>query len=309
LLQFLVVLLFISTVLAGPKHHHGQRKGKAGKAGKAGKVRPVPQPVEEPEPVRDSSQIGDRLLRTFGVFKNQPLTPDDAEDQGFTAFTDGCTQFGVGYSKGDENGPTKGDSAILYFTAGGQLSGFGSRMWGEPEENLVPDYWVPVDGADGVYDLILQTRDSDFICSGDTDDNLLGDRVSINGIMDIPLVMDDAQTAGWVEGNCIPKMGVHHAFDLNAPGDQTWNASSLVPVLPMYHPQTRAITAVLLASTDAQRIEPFGDWEGPFINMLMCKNWCANTGCTFPGVGLWTTMHWLFEDPSLNQCAGANCVI
>jgi len=248
--------------------------------------------------------FGDRLLRTFGVFKAQPTNPGDAEQQGFSIFTDGCTQFGHGYSSGTD-GPTKGSSAILYFTEGGQLSGFGTRLWGDVPDDLVPDYWVP--NGDGSYDLIIQTRASDFICSGDTDDNLLGDRVLINGEHNIPLSMPAAQGAGWVEGNCIPKMGIHHAFDLSAPGSQTWDYNSLVPVMPMYNAQTGAITAVLIASSDAQRIEPFGDWEGPFINYLFCKNWCSGTGCDFPGVSLWTTMHWLFEDPSLNTCTGAKC--
>jgi len=256
--------------------------------------------------------FGDRLLRSFLVFKQQPLTSDDAQDQGFTEFTDGCTQFGYGYAKGtDGSGPTKSDSAILYFTAGGQLAGFGSRMWGDAPQSLIDQgYWMTTDSDEQSYDLILTTRDPNMICSGATDGNVLGDRLVINGVMEIPLAMPDAQMAGWVEGNCIPKMGIHHAFDLNYPSSQSWNASSLVPVMPMYNPQTGAITAVLLASTDAQRIEPlFGDWEGPFPNALFCKNWCANTGCTFPGVMLWTTMHWLFEDPKLNVCDGAKCVI
>jgi len=239
------------------------------------------------------------------------LTSDDAQDQGFTQFTDGCTQFGYGYAKGaDGSGPTQGDSAILYFTEGGQLAGFGSRMWGEAPSDLIEQgYWMAnTDGES--YDLILQTRDPSVMCSGATDSDVLGDRLVINGVMEIPLQMNAAQTAGWVEGNCITKMGIHHAYDLNYPFSQSWNASSLVPVMPMYSPQSGAITAVLLASTDAQRIEPFfGDWEGPFINSLFCKNWCANTGCTFPGVMFWTTMHWMFEDPKTNVCDGAKCVL
>jgi len=279
------------------KHHQKPHKVKA----------PKHQQHHSPSPVhasRTGGDFGDRLLRTFGVFKSQPLTSDDAQSQGFKLFTDGCGQFGYGYSKGN-GGPTKGDSAILYFTEGGQLSGFGTRMWGNAPDNLIGDYWM--DNGDGSYDLIVQTRDASMICSGDTDGNQLGDRVLINGEVNIPLAMTAAQSAGWVEGNCIPKMGIHHAFDLNAPFDQTWNYTSLVPVLPMYSASTGAITAVLIASSDAQRIEPFGDWEGPFINYLFCKNWCGNSGCKFPGVTLWTTMHWLFEDPAQNQCAGALC--
>jgi hypothetical protein len=329
LVVLLVCLVLLAVAIEAKKHHSPKmstpkraHQGKhPAKQHHGGHRTPNPKPhgpkrphVDAPTPVHSSvgtgGDFGDRLLRSFLIFKNQPLTVDDAQDQGFTEFTSGCTQFGHGYAKGS-SGPTKSDSAILYFTEAGQLAGFGSRMWGDAPSALIDQgYWMATDAADGSYDLILQTRDANMICSGETDTNLLGDRLWINGIMEIPLAMSAAQAVGWVEGNCIPKMGIHHAFDLNYPFSQSWNASSLVPVMPMYSPQTGAITAVLLASTDAQRIEPvFGDWEGPFINMLFCKNWCANTGCTFPGVGLWTTMHWLFEDPKDNVCDGAKCVI
>jgi len=321
-LLFVAVILILSAGIEARKPHHNSPKQHSPHQGKRhghghGHGAPQPRhgakhPHHVPAPVRSSqggSNFGDRLLRSFLVFANQPLTASDAQSQGYVEFTDGCSQFGHGYTKGS-SGPSHGDSAILYFTEGGQLAGFGSRMFGSAPDALIEQgYWMPTDVDEESYDLILQTRDSSMICSGDTDSNLLGDRLVINGIMDIPLSMPSAQLAGWVEGNCIPKMGIHHAYDLNFPSSQSWNASSLVPVMPMYSPQTGAITAVLLASSDAQRIEPFGEWEGPFINMLFCKNWCANTGCTFPGVMLWTTMHWLFEDPKLNTCDGAMCVI
>jgi len=312
----LIAIVAEATVGHPPRavqQHHGKHKQPGKHHSGQPKHNPTHPHLPTPAPVRSTlrGDFGDRLLRSFLVFKNQPLTVDDAQNQGFTEFTNGCTQFGHGYAKGtDGSGPTHGDSSILYFTEGGQLAGFGSRMWGSAPQALIDQgYWMMTDQDDESYDLILQTRDPSMICSGATDSNQLGDRLVINGQMEIPLAMPAAQSAGWVEGNCIPKMGIHHAYDLNFPGSQSWNASSLVPVLPMYSPQSGKITAVLLASSDAQRIEPFGDWEGPFINMLFCKNWCANTGCTFPGVGLWTTMHWLFEDPKLNVCDGAMCTI
>jgi len=266
-------------------------------------------PKTPPSSPVSSTDLGDRLLRTFILFKQQPLTASDATSQGFVKFTSSCTRFGYGYAS-SSSGPSKSNSAFLYFTSGGQLAGFGSRMWGSAPAALVSQgYWMDTGLGDGSYDIVVQTRDPSMICSGATDNNKLGDRLVINGHMTIPTTKPAAQSVGWVEGNCIPKMGIHHAYDLNQPSSQTWNASSLVPILPMYSPQSGHVTAVLIASPDAQRIEPFGDWEGPFINSLFCKNWCANTGCTFPGVTLWTTMHWLFEDPTTNTCNGAKCTI
>jgi len=43
----------------------------------------------------------------------------------------------------------------------------------------------------------------------------------------------------------------------------------LVPVMPMYHPDTQEITAVLFWMNDLQYVEPLGDWEGIFTSCHM----------------------------------------
>lgn len=40
-------------------------------------------------------------------------------------------------------------------------------------------------------------------------------------------------------------MGIHHAYDLAAPGKQTWNPTTLVPVMPMYDAKRTTINAIL----------------------------------------------------------------
>jgi hypothetical protein len=254
--------------------------------------------------------VGNLLYRTFLIFSPQPLTVKDAQSQGWIQFSAGCDpKLGIAYSQGDQSGPTLSNSAILYFTSGGQIAGFGTRVWGQPPSSLVGNFWKPVNGQDGVYDISIAFRNSSMMCSGKRSTDVLGDQVSINQFFNIPLSMAGAAKAGWVEGDCIPEMGIHHAYDLNAPGNQTWNISSLVPVLPMYNSETKAISAILFWMPDVQRVEPFGDWEGPFPPFIFCKNWCADSGCKFGGVNFFTTMHWMFTDPSKNTCSKARCVV
>jgi hypothetical protein len=330
--------------------------------------------------------VGNVLERTFLLFKSQPLNSSAAEEAGWTSFTDCDPNFGIAYAY-SSGGPDADNSPILYYTQSGQLAGFGERVWGQPPEALVGQFWRPV--SDGVFDITISTRDPSVMCSYDIFDYenvigrvffsfsscscshyllspflflarsarplfpsppmqkerknlhhvILGDRLMINQEFNIPLTMGDAEKAGWVMGNCINKMGIHHAYDLNQPGGQTWNVSSLVPVQPMYNVETEAISAVLFWMPDLQNIEPLGDWEGrlrtqkdttnscffflllpnsylllsfspsegPFVVDLFCKNWCANSGCTFSDVTVFTTMHWMFTDPDLNSCTGAPC--
>jgi len=142
----------------------------------------------------------------------------------------------------------------------------------------------------------------------DEQNPVLGDQVSINNQFTIPLTSDEATKAGWVMGDCIPDMGIHYAYDLNEPGSQTWNTSSLVPALPMYNPENGYINAVLVSIPDLQVYEPFGEWEGPFLPSMFCGNWCSQSGCDFSSQAtVFSTLHLFFRDPHLNDCTGAPC--
>lgn len=182
------------------------------------------------------------------------------------------------------------------------------------------------------YDVFIRTRDAKVMCSGEKTPDMLGDRLEINGFFNIPLNTSDAVKQGWFPGNCINKMGIHYSYDLAAPGSISWNASTLLPVQPMYDAKRATINAVLfniphweyvrirsslhthqsvkidpLSYLQPIQTEPIGEFEGPFPNNLFCWNWCANTGCNFPGVDLWSTMHWLLVDPTTVSCEGAPC--
>eukprot|EP01102_Stenamoeba_stenopodia_P002576 TRINITY_DN12433_c0_g1_i2.p1 TRINITY_DN12433_c0_g1~~TRINITY_DN12433_c0_g1_i2.p1 ORF type:complete len:298 (-),score=61.26 TRINITY_DN12433_c0_g1_i2:141-995(-) len=254
-----------------------------------------------------SDDVGDLLYRTFLLFKNQPLNASAAISQGWEAYTDCDENYGIAYAY-EQEAPSQSNSPILYFTSAGQIAGIGERVWGNPPASLIPAFWRPVEDLENAYDITVSFRNSSLMCTDAYDnEHILGDQLTINGNFDIPLTMTSAEQAGWLMGNCIDKMGIHHSYDLNAPGSSTWNVSSLVPVMPMYHPDTDEITAVLFLMPDLQYVEPLGDWEGPFIPSVFCKNWCSNSGCEFYDVDVFTTMHWMFKDPDLNTCTDAPC--
>lgn len=70
--------------------------------------------------------FGDRLLRTFLVFKEQPLTASVAASQGWYRLSSSCSPvYGYPYAR-DPSGPTSTSPVILYYTAAGQLSGASS---------------------------------------------------------------------------------------------------------------------------------------------------------------------------------------
>jgi len=210
------------------------------------------------------------------------------------------------------DGPSSRHPVVLYFSPAGQINGFTVRLSQRVPVSL-QSYWERPrlsgcsDGA--CYDLPVFFRDPSVACSAARQELPLGDRLVVGGgrPMSIPLTGSEAAQKGWVRGNCIPGMGTHYAFDVAAPGRQTWNSSTLFPILPMYDKDVGSINAVLINAPNLNMVWPVGTWEGPFPNMLMCKNWCANTGCGFPGVMVWTTMHFFFNDPKSINCNAAQC--
>jgi hypothetical protein len=140
----------------------------------------------------------------------------------------------------------------------GDAVGFGIRVAGMIERNLVDQgFWRPVEGESAhTYEIYIRTRDPKYICSGVKSGDLIGDRLEINSFFPIPLNQSAAVKQGWVPGNCIGRMGIHHAFDLAAFGRNTWNASTLVPVMPMYDAELRTITAILFNIPHLELVRP-----------------------------------------------------
>jgi len=261
-----------------------------------------------------AQDIGTHLSRTYGLFRELPLNSADAASNGWSTYNGGSCDpvVGIVYAQNTDNsGPSKGSQTIVSYTASGQLNGFGIRAWGTMSQQLISaGYWRDSGVGDGSYDIILTTRGSDpnIICGSTTAPELIGNQLNIWGtVQGIALNMSAAEAQGWVYGDCIPEMGIHHAYDLNAPGNQTFDWNSLVPIQPMYDAVTNNLNAVLVNVPSLQDVEPFGEMEGPFINLLFCKNWCPQPSCTFAGVTVWTTLHFHIVPISSISCNGALC--
>jgi WAS/WASL-interacting protein len=197
---------------------------------------------------------------------------------------------------------------MLWYTAGKQLSAFAVRVWNKPQPSYIGKYWTA--NADGTFDMIVSLRsDTSNICNSNFQyAEPLGDAVS-NGGISIPVTEPAAQQAGWTRGACIKGMGTHYSLDVRRRnGTMSWAVDDFYPIMPMFHPKTKAINGVLIASTNVNLLFPFGIWEGPFPGSIFCMNWCKNTGCSFyPGTGMWSTVHWMFNDTKYNSCDGAIC--
>jgi WAS/WASL-interacting protein len=248
-----------------------------------------------------SQGIGDRLVRTAVLYSELPLTVDDAVNNGWTNFTDCDENLGIAYTSAGGGVPTKTHPVILYFTSGGQISGVAMEHFGDPAHGL-QRFWQPT--SDGNYRLTVSFRPPGGLCSGQSYAETIGtqlvvDQASVN--WSLPLTEDAATAAKWTKGGCIGGMGTHWSYDLKSAPDMSWIASDLFPVVTMYNEQADGVlSAFFFTSPNLQYAEPFGPWEGPIPNALMCLNWC-DSGCSFDS-SFFSTLHFYIDDHNVNTC-------
>lgn len=256
--------------------------------------------------------IGDQLKHTFLKYDAFSLTESEAVAAGWQKFdaSVGCVpSLGVPYVAAT---PTDHHPLVAYYSAGGQISAIGAIVFGDLEPTLIEaGFFLPWNEKS--HKIHLGFREPSSVCDPSTSYNEpVGDRVVVNPdsiSLEIPLTRSGALAKGFFTGGCIGGMGVHHSLDLNSYGKPTWNHSSLMPFTPMYDETSGNLNAVLLQTSSLQEGVPFvGDWEGPFVNSLLCQNYCdsrcpkmlANSVGT---AHLWNTCHFLFHDHSLNKCS------
>jgi len=238
------------------------------------------------------SGVGDRLWRTFLVFSPIPLNSTDADAEGWAA-EGGCdNNLGTQYTM-------DGSPIVVYYTAAGQIAGVGITTQDQPPQPLIGSYWKPYGSG---YEVTVSFRNSSLMCSGDMSEDAIGDQLVINQdtvAQNIPLNVDSATAAQWTPGHCISKMGTHWAYDLATHPVLTHEVENLVPIIPMYNPETNDVSAFLVHINHIEKVEPFGIWEGPFIPSLFCYNFCDP--CTWDATFI-STMHFMLTDPDLNVC-------
>jgi len=270
--------------------------------------------VQAVNPFR-SNELGDGFVLNALAKYPLPRTTDEIQSGSWRNLSTYCVPGrGYPYAMSDKGSSSK-FPVTLYFSANGQVSALSVRT-NNPVAQPLQGYWESprfgICEKDGCMDLFMLFRDPSSVCdSSKVYREAGGDRLVVGGsrTVKIPIVGTDAQNSGWYLGNCIPGMGTHWALNAVKAGGSTFNASTLFPIMPMYDSDTGHINAILVNSPHVNKIWPFGGWEGPFPNFLMCKNWCSGSGCGFKDADVWTTMHLWFNDPKQNSitCDAAKC--
>jgi len=266
-----------------------------------------------------SQSLGDRLLRTFLVFKNIDLLQADAQRHNFLPYD----YYGNGRPTSCSNTtgivltssgtpPGRTDQTMYVYNIDGRLSGFGIRAWDLTPGPLLSKFWQRSPTVNNGYDIFVIFRPN-LCLPGGGGTFALGDRIAVWGQFPLPLNASSAAQQKYIRGNCISKMGSHFWLDLKTPGTMQWDSNTMMPVLPMYlddGPNVGRLQTILIASPKFQWTEPIGMYEGPFTNGLFCKNACAKDqpACSkFTNAGIWTTMHWAFYDPAAATCNNSPC--
>ncbi|KAL9645446.1 hypothetical protein ABK040_002644 [Willaertia magna] len=245
---------------------------------------------------RDFRGIGDRLLHTFFSKTPVPLNETSVTSDWESLNGGGCVSgLGRGYLK---------ERIVIWFTSKGQFSGFGVQLHGNLPKNTIPGYWRQI--GNELYQLDIATRDPSFSCSGklDLQGGVVGDRVVVSpqgAKFEVPILEKTAQQQNWTSGGCIEGMGRHWGYDFTSKPHLSGHASSLMPVIPMYH--EGFISAVLVFTHEVQKVWPVGNWEGPFNPTLFCYNFCTDECMKHESTfSFYTTLHFLFHDASENKC-------
>eukprot|EP01013_Petalomonas_cantuscygni_P019060 TRINITY_DN366_c0_g1_i1.p1 TRINITY_DN366_c0_g1~~TRINITY_DN366_c0_g1_i1.p1 ORF type:complete len:291 (+),score=23.32 TRINITY_DN366_c0_g1_i1:90-962(+) len=266
--------------------------------------------------VGSTVSIGNQLHQAYTEYHSLPVNVSTARSLGWRPTGQPCVAgVGIPYAKG----PVGSNPTFLHFTASGDVSGVSVYASGDLPSYLTSRrFWLSAD--DGMHFLSLGFRDPTTVCSNETPalgtppasgSFSLGDRVVLNPqsiAMEIPLTDTAAAAAGYFKGSCFNTMGTHWFRDLAAaPGTMSWNATTVLPITPMYH--NGAINAVLVNTWNVQQgLSGAHGWDPiPLLNTLMCKNLCSSD-CHWDGTTIWSTMHLYFRDYTDVKCGGG-CTI
>ncbi len=222
--------------------------------------------------------FGKDLIHSAGAQEPLPTTTNAASAAGWVRSNSPCIpSIGQAWNKKHPY-PTTSHPMTLYFAANGQISGFGTDLFGDvPDLWYLRGYYVYID--EGQYRIKVATRSADTnMCTVKTAfSEPIGDRIIIHpdGINHrIPPNEDDAAAKKWSRGACLDGMGRHWEYDLvSAPAIvrnilylivlflylclyfyllQSYNVSTLLPVVPMYDLNGN-LNVIFFASSSVQQ--------------------------------------------------------
>jgi len=263
-----------------------------------------------------SANLGDRFELNHFVWNAQPLDVAGAKTNGFLPVKGGpwaggaCAKgLGVGYAVG--GAPSKNHSTTLYYSAGGQLSGYGLSVFGKPtvalKKMIALGYYVGygIPGLGGKPHLALGFREGDVCDPARTFPEAVGTHVVINPptqAKKVPLTAKAAAADLYHQGACIEGMGTHWIKDLKAKPGMSWVGGAVSPVVPMYDEASGELRSVFITSPSAESVAPTTGWDAfPADNALMCWNFCE-ADCPFTGTDQWRVSHMYFKDHGEVSC-------
>jgi WAS/WASL-interacting protein len=175
--------------------------------------------------------FGSKLIHSAGRQTPLPITTTAATQDGWVKSNVPCDRYlGQAWNKKSPY-PTSDTPITLYFAGNGQISGFGTDVFG-----IVETQWVTANFYKSIssvqYRIQAGTRDSSnaSLCApGPQFSEPIGDRVIINpGLIgyQIPSSDSDAKAGNWTKGACIDGMGTHWEYDLVSAPVQVRNGES-----------------------------------------------------------------------------------
>jgi len=237
--------------------------------------------------------------------ESQPLKVSDAVRQGYAPVQNKCIK-GLGYPYAMGGKPSTSRATTLYYSAGGQLSGYGISIFGKANKALhgmVSRGYYKKSHDDDSYIMSLGFREghSEICDEKHTFEETVGTALVINPqsiAKKVPLTKDRAESESYHQGACIVGMGVHYIKDNKKAPDISWDGGALEPVVPMYDYGTGKLRSVFLSTPTKEYIPWFGTngWDRPPEpdgNKVMCWNFCSES-CPFSGADNWHTSHLFF---------------
>ena len=162
--------------------------------------------------------FGSNLIRSAGISQPLPTTTNAAVADGWVKSDSPCvSSIGQAWNQKKPH-PTTSHPITLYFAANGQISGFGTDVFGD-----VPALWNYRGYYNNVgssqYRIKVATRSAQLdLCSVQTPfSDPIGDRIIINPDsinQRLPGNENEAAAKQWTRGACIDGMGRHWEYDL-----------------------------------------------------------------------------------------------
>eukprot|EP00013_Stygamoeba_regulata_P019488 CAMPEP_0177651184 /NCGR_PEP_ID=MMETSP0447-20121125/12390_1 /TAXON_ID=0 /ORGANISM="Stygamoeba regulata, Strain BSH-02190019" /LENGTH=289 /DNA_ID=CAMNT_0019154203 /DNA_START=47 /DNA_END=913 /DNA_ORIENTATION=- len=252
----------------------------------------------------------DSFKVTWPKFKNLPQSQAAAEKAGWvrTDPSEDCkkaTFLGLRYILGTD------PSTMILFSASGELAGIqaGTKTPPPAPTNTTtsgyPSTMFVLDElhGDAIYTLTAYFREPQDICSGESFENAIGDKLvlQVGGVDNLwAIAADEADVAAsgqaWVKGKCFKTMGVHYWFNI-APDMPCEN---ILPVFVLYNRGKLNAFGWVFIQEDGYK-QPGSRWEHPSgapLKLFLPND--RRPACLFErGVAL-STQHVYFTQPLID---------